>query len=109
MAAKKTLGDAVISVWRQALEEEAVEVKLDGETYSVGRTRGKKLRVVRFQWRDYKLEGIEQNPQTNSRWAKLAKEGKKIMQFSYNKRYVGNVCGGKLLHYPAWKSSELPE
>jgi hypothetical protein len=109
MAAKTALGDAVISVWRQALGEEAEEVELDGETYSVGRTRGKKLRVVRFQWKDYKLDGIEQNPHTSSRWAKLAKEGKKIMQFSFNKRYVGSVCDGKLMRYPAWKSLDLPE
>jgi hypothetical protein len=31
------------------------------------------------------------------------------MQFSVNRRYVANVCEGKLLRYPAWRSLNLPE
>jgi hypothetical protein len=104
-----TLGETLISVWQQALAEGKAAVELEGETYPVGRTRAKKLRTVEFRFGEYRLDGIEQNPQTGSRWAELARQGKRIMQFSVNRRYVANVCEGKLLRYPAWKSLHLPE
>ena len=104
-----TLGDALISVWRQALEESRDTVEIEGERFQVTATRAKKLRTVEFQFGECRLDGIEQNPQTGSRWAQLAREGKLIMQFSVNRRYVANVCEGKLLRYPAWKSLKLPE
>jgi hypothetical protein len=53
--------------------------------------------------------GIEQNPATKSRWAALAREGSRIMQFRCQGRYVANVCEGKLLRYPAWTALALPE
>ncbi len=109
MAADRTLADALISVCRQALVEGAPAVELAGETFPVTFTKSKKLRVVRFKWQAYELDGIEQNPQTGSRWAALARQGKKVMQFSYSRRYFANVCEGKLLRYPAWKSLDLPE
>lgn len=104
-----TISDALISVWRQALEEGLDTVELEGERFPVKATRAKKLRTVEFQFAGHRLDGIEQNPQTGSRWAQLAREGKRIMQFSVNRRYVANVCEGKLLRYPAWKSLNLPE
>jgi hypothetical protein len=104
-----TLGEALISVWHQVLEEGREAVELEGERFSVVRTRAKKLRTVAFQFGEHRLEGIEQNPLTGSRWAELARQGQRIMQFSVNRRYVGNVCEGKLLRYPAWRSLNLPE
>ncbi len=104
-----TLGEALNSVWQQALAEGKSTVELEGEVYPVGRTRAKKLRTVEFQAAGHRLDGIEQNPQTGSRWAQLAREGKRIMQFSVNRRYVANVCEGELLRYPAWKALKLPE
>jgi len=104
-----TLGEALISVWRQVLEEGRNVVELEGECYSVKATRAKKLRTIEFRLGAHRLDGIEQNPQTGSRWAQLAREGKRIMQFSVNRRYVANVCEGKLLRYPAWRSLDLPE
>lgn len=104
-----TLGDALISVWKQSIAEGKSAVELEGETYPVTHTRAKKLRTVEFQFGDHRLDGIEQNPQTGSHWAQLARQGKRIMQFSVNRRYVANVCEGKLLRYPAWKSLNLPE
>ena len=41
-----TLGDALISVWRQALEEGREAVALGGESFPVNLTRAKKLRTV---------------------------------------------------------------
>jgi hypothetical protein len=104
-----TLAEALISVWRQALVEGKSEVALEGQTYPVGMTRAKKLRAVEFSFASHTIDGIEQNPQTGSRWAQLAREGKRIMQFSMGRRYFANVCEGKLLRYPVWKALGLPE
>ena len=34
------------------------------------------------------IRGLEQNPATKSRWAQIARSGKKVMQFLENGRYV---------------------
>jgi hypothetical protein len=49
--------------------------------------------------RDHPLRGLEQNPNTNSRWAQLAREGKKVMQFLSDGRYIANIVDGKLQFY----------
>lgn len=104
-----TLEETVISAWQQVLVQRKLVVELEGETYPVGSTRAKKLRTVRFTYGTYRIDGIEQNPQTSSRWAALAREGKRVMQFSCEHRYVANVCEGKLTRYPAWHALGLPE
>jgi hypothetical protein len=104
-----TLGDTLISIWQQVLAEGKSMVNLEGKTYSVGRTRAKRLRTVRFDYADYRLDGIEQNPAKTSQWAALAREGKHVMQFSCQNRYVANVCEGNLTRYPAWDALHLPE
>jgi hypothetical protein len=104
-----TLGEALISVWQQALGEGREDIELEGEAYPVTVSRAKGLRMVEFNLGSYRIVGIEQNPKTESRWAELAREGNRIMQFRCKGRYVANVCEGKLLRYPAWKGLELPE
>ena len=104
-----TLGEALISVWRQALEEGREAVELASERFPVTVTRAKKLRSVEFRFGEHRLDGIEQNPLTGSRWDELARQCQRIMQFSVNRSYVANVCEGKLLRYPAWRSLNLPE
>ena len=104
-----TLGETLVSVWQQALADEKPAVELPAGRHRVTKTRSKRLRTVRFACGDYQFDGIEQNPQTGSRWAALAREGKRVMQFSCQGRYVGNVCEGKLLRYPAWQQFGLPE
>ena len=104
-----TLGETLISVWRQSLAEGRQKVALEDMDYPVGLFRAKKLRSVDFQYGELNIIGIEQNPLTNSRWAGLAREGNRIMQFRCKGRYVANVCEGNLLRYPAWKGMGLPE
>jgi hypothetical protein len=104
-----TLGETLISIWQQVLAEGKSPIELEGKTYSVGSTRAKKLRTVRFEFGGHWLDGIEQNPETTSRWAALAREGKAVMQFSHQHRYVANVCEGTLTRYPAWQALRLPE
>jgi hypothetical protein len=104
-----TLGDALVSAWQEALCDEREEIELGGRTYRVTVLRSKGLRMVEFEFGPHAIVGIEQNPKTASRWAELARQGSRIMQFRCSGRYVANVCEGKLLRYPAWKALELPE
>lgn len=108
-SARTSLSEALISTWQQVLVEERSAVQLQGRTFSVGRTHRQALRTVEVVVDDRRFQGIEQNPDTASNWAKLAQEGKRILQFRYEGRYVGNVCEGELLRYPAWKAQGLPE
>ena len=104
-----TLGETLTEVWRQVLVEGRLRVELADKSYPVTTTMARKLRVVRFDYDSHHLDGIEQNPQTGSRWALLASEGKRIMQFSVERRYIGNVSEGQLTRYPAWHAMGLPE
>ena len=45
------------------------------------------------------IRGLEQNPDTKSRWAQLARSGKRVMQFLSDGRYVANVVDGKVTVY----------
>ncbi len=84
-------------------------VELEGQSYPVTTTRAKKFRTVRFDHIPYHIDGIEQNPGTGSRWARFACEGKRVIQFTFGRRYIGNVSEGELVRYPAWDSMGLPE
>ncbi len=94
-----TVEETLISVWRQALAEDAKTVTVEGTSYPVRRTSRSKLREVDFTFEKQVLRGLEQNPNTNSRWARLARDGKKVMQFLTNGRYVANVVDGKVQFY----------
>ncbi len=104
-----TLEETMVSVWQQSLADGKERVDLEGNQYPVRLFRAKKLRSVDFTHGELSIIGIEQNPATNSRWAALAREGKRIMQFRCKGRYVANVCEGNLRRYPACKALALPE
>lgn len=90
---------ALIEVWRQALVENAKFIQLETERYSVRRTLKRGLRQVDFVFDGHEIRGLEQNPDTRSRWARMARSGKKVMQFLSNGRYVANVADGKVTLY----------
>jgi hypothetical protein len=96
---KPFLEEALIEVWRQALVENAKTVEVGGESYPVRRTPKLGLREVDFIFDEHEIRGLEQNPDTKSRWAQLARSGKKVMQFLSEGRYVANVVDGKVTHY----------
>ena len=91
--------DALISVWRQSLVDDTEAVQLEDTKYPVKRTSRNRLRQVDFEFDGLELRGLEQNPETKSRWAQLAREGKKVMQFLNAGRYVANVVDGKATIY----------
>jgi hypothetical protein len=96
-----SLEEAFVSVWQQTFAENAKTVTLDDVSYPIRRTSRSKLREVDFKVGDTTFRGVEQNPSTNSRWAKLAREGKKVMQFLADGRYVAGVADGKVTVYHA--------
>ncbi|MGB7025030.1 MAG: hypothetical protein WBD73_14635 [Candidatus Acidiferrales bacterium] len=83
-------------VWRQTLVENVKVVRLEKEHYAVRRTSKKSLRQVDFVLDGNELRGLEQNPDTKSRWAQMARAGKKVMQFISDGRYVANVVDGEV-------------
>jgi hypothetical protein len=95
------LDEAFVAVWRQALVELKKIVNVGGNTYAVRRTPRHHLAQVDFEFEGVEYRGLEQNPQTKSRWAKMAREGAKVMQFLRAGRYVGVVADGELKRYPA--------
>src|SRR5713226_975055 len=94
-----SLEETLVSVWRQALVEDSRTVTLESGSYPVRRTSRSKLREIDFQFEGQRLRGLEQNPKTSSRWAQLAWEGKRVMQFLADRRYIANVVDGKVQFY----------
>jgi len=90
---------ALIEVWRQALVENAETIELGSERFPVRRTPKRGLRQADFVLEGKEIRGLEQNPPTKSRWAHLARSGKKVMQFLREGRYVANVVDGKVTLY----------
>jgi hypothetical protein len=96
---KPSFEETLIAVWRQALVDEADAVKLGSERYPVTKSKAKRLRQVAFVFDGNTIMGIEQNPKTKSRWAQLARSGRKVMQFIQDGRYVAVVADGKVTLY----------
>ena len=90
---------ALIDVWRQVLVENAKVVVLETERYPVRLTPRRHLLDVVFIFDGNEIRGLEQNPETKSRWAQTARQRKKVMQFLSEGRYVANVVDGEVTIY----------
>jgi hypothetical protein len=97
--AKSSFEETITDVWRQALVENARDVVLGTERYPVRRTPKQGLPQVDFMFDGNEIRGLEQNPGTKSRWAQMARSGKKVMQFLREGLYVANVADGKVTLY----------
>jgi len=91
--------DTLIAVLHQSLVEKADIVKLGANSYPLTTSKAKGLRQVAFVFDGRTFMGIEQNPKTKSRWALMARSGKKVMQFIEDGRYVAAVADGKVILY----------
>lgn len=94
-----SLEETLTSVWRQVLVDDAQSVTLEHRSFPVRRTSRSRLREVDFQFEGHELRGLEQNPETASRWAQLAREGKKVMQFLQRRRYIAVIVDGNVRFY----------
>lgn len=93
------LEEVLIDVWRQAFAEGTKAVVLDGQRYPILRTSKRRLRQIDFKFDGHEIRGLEQNPDTKSKWAGMARDGMRVMQFLVEGKYVGNVVDGKVNLY----------
>jgi len=94
-----SLEETLVSVWHQTMVNEAKAVSVEGRSFPVRRTSRSRLREVDFPFEGHELRGLEQNPETGSRWAQLARQGKKVMQFLHQRRYIAVVVDGRVQFY----------
>lgn len=94
-----TLEGALLRVWRSTMVEDVPAVELEGQAFPVRTTPKKRWREVAFVFHRQDLRGLEQNPETGSRWAELARRGHQVMRFLSAGRYVANVVDGKVTRY----------
>jgi hypothetical protein len=94
-----SLEETLLNVWRQSLVENKETVTLEGESSPVRSTAKRKLKQVDFQFDGKDLRGLEQNPDTKSHWAVMARNGQKVMQFLEGGRYIAVVADGKVHLY----------
>ena len=94
-----TFEEVLISVWRQSLVDKSPTVEVDGKKFPVRTTAKRKLNQIDFVFDGRDIRGLEQNPDTKSRWAAMARQGKKVMQFLEGGKYVAVVVDGKMKTY----------
>ena len=77
------------------------EIVVDGRSVRVSRTGSQRLRTVRFLMGGTEYQAIEQNPEKPSRWGKLAREGRRVVQVRDlgSQKYVAAVVDGKVTEY----------
>jgi hypothetical protein len=66
-------------------------VEIDGETYYLEYTSIQNLRKFNIEGYNY----IEQNPDKGSNWAKMARQGHKIMWVMKGRGYIAQVRDGE--------------
>ena len=103
-----SLKHALLNVWRQSLVENKKTVTLEGESCPVRPTARRKLKQIDFQFDGKDLRGLEQNPDTRSRWAAMARSGKKVMQFLEGGTYIALVADGKVHLYTPIPGPTIP-
>ena len=62
-------------------------IEIDGNTYHLDHTSRKGLRLFKIDGYSY----LEQNPETGSNWAQMAREGHQIMWVLKGRRYLAQV------------------
>jgi hypothetical protein len=102
----RTFEETLLSVWRQVTVDDFAVVVLDNHAWLVKRTAQRQLRQVDFLFDGKNIRGLEQNPDTKSRWAQMARAGKKVMQFLGDGEYIAVVVDGQVHFYG--KSKQLP-
>src|SRR6266404_7793709 len=89
-----------IGCFESVLQGNKKTVTLENQSLPLRSTAKRKLKQIDFQFEGRELRGLEQNPDTKSRWAAMARNGKKVMQFLEGGRYIAVVADGKAHFYP---------
>jgi hypothetical protein len=103
VASSNAFDEVLIAVWRQALVDRSSTVTIDGQSFPARKTASKRLVEIDFNFEGESYRGIQQNPNTKSGWAHLARKGAKVMQFLQAGKYVAVVVDGKVTHYSSKK------
>jgi hypothetical protein len=76
-------------------------ISIEGHEYKVTRTGSLRLRTVRFALGGTEYQAIEQNAEKPSRWGKLARDGRRVVQIRDvgSGKYVAVVVDGKVTEY----------
>ena len=99
MSITQAIEEIFVSVQLQVLTHGLKTATVGDETFPVHVTPKEKLKQVDFRFQEREFHGLEQNPKTKSRWATMARGGKKVMQFLEGGRYVAVVVDGKYIPY----------
>ena|ERR1700733_1744748 len=77
------------------------EVMVEGRSHKVIRTGSQRFRTVRFVAGGGEYQAIEQNPEKPSRWGRLARQGKRVVQFRdlQTNKYVAVSVDQEVLEY----------
>jgi hypothetical protein len=105
---KPSIEDTLRDVAKQALSPKAKSVSLDGQNYPIIRTSKSKLRQIDFVLDGHEMRGLEQNPESKSRWALKAREGSAVMQFLEEGKYIAVVVDEKVIFYSKMHHDEGP-
>jgi hypothetical protein len=84
-----TLDEALVEGWQQTLIQDAKSVDLGTERYAVWRTPKHGLRQVDFVFDGNEIRGLEQNSETTSRRAEIARSGKERVATRRRDRWEG--------------------
>jgi hypothetical protein len=100
LATGTMLDQAILSSVAEQIMK-GLEVCVDGRTFRVTRTGSQRLRTVKFVMGGREYQAIEQNPEKPSRWGKLAREGRRVVQVRDlgTQKYVAAVVDGKVTEY----------
>ena len=104
-----SLEEVFIGVAEQVLVQNRKIITVAGDTFSVIATPRHKLKQINFRFDGREFRGLQQNPDTKSRWAEMARSGKKVMQFLEAGRYLAVVADGKLISFgktPKYRDDE---
>ena len=77
------------------------QVEVSGKTTRVAKTSSQRLKTLRFEMNGREYQAIEQNPDKPSRWGKLAREGRHVVQFRDigSGKYVAAAVDGEVTEY----------
>jgi len=77
------------------------QVKVENRISPVRRTGSQRLRTTRFLMDGREYRAIEQNPEKPSNWGKLARAGRKVVQFRdlSSQKYVAVTVDGQVREY----------
>lgn len=90
----QNLRDKALTAY-DAIFNDLESIEIEGDTYHMDYTSRSGLRFFKIDGYSY----LEQNPDTGSKWAKMAREGHQIMWVLKGRRYLSQVRDGEFYDF----------